>query len=47
MTMTVTQQEAKESENPALECYKPKALWKYITVEECFKAHGVNPERLK
>lgn len=42
--MMVTQQQ-KETENPALECYKPEALWKYISVEECFRAHGVNPQR--
>lgn len=41
--MVTTQQE----ENPAVECYKPEARWKYISVEECFKAHGVNPQRVK
>jgi len=43
MMVTTRQKE----ENPAMECYKPEAMWKYITVEECFKAHGVNPERAK
>ncbi|BFH72405.1 hypothetical protein SJAV_03490 [Sulfurisphaera javensis] len=41
--MVTTQQ--KDYENPALECYKPEALWKYVSIEECFKAHGVNPQR--
>ncbi|BCU69137.1 hypothetical protein [Stygiolobus caldivivus] len=46
MAMTVMQQKV-EGENPAMECYKPEAMWKYITVEECFRAHGLNPESAK
>ncbi|MDT7873285.1 MULTISPECIES: hypothetical protein [unclassified Stygiolobus] len=46
MAMMVTQEKVEE-ENPAMECYKPEAMWKYITVEECFRAHGVNPQRAK
>lgn len=45
MAMMVTQEKVEES--PATECYKPQAMWKYITVEECFRAHGVNPQRAK
>lgn len=46
MAMMVTQEKVKE-ESPVMECYKPEAMWKYITVEECFRAHGVNPQRAK
>ncbi len=45
--MAVQESKPQSKESLMAECFKPTSLWKYNNVEECLKAIGVEPLRLK